>query len=125
LSFRPQLDWMEGKKEFGCRYHKLCRFNHDRGRIQVDLFVMKVIAERRPIAVTISNYDRNGTELGREKLGFTAVEEATAGVPTIAKALVSVGFAPESKAEPYARGVVEYISDHGEELSKALGKMEP
>ena len=85
---------------------------------------MKATAERRPIAVTISNYGRNGTELGREKLGFTTVKEATTGVPTIAKALASVGFVPELKAEPYARGVVEYISDHGEELRKALGGME-
>jgi len=53
-------------------------------------------------------------------LGFNAVEEATAGTPTIVKALVSVGFAPESKAEPYARGIVEYLSDHREELRKAL-----
>jgi len=115
---------MEGKKDFGCSYHKLCKFSHDRGKVQVDVFVMKVIAEHRPIAVTISNYGNDGSEVGREKLGFNGAEDVEAGAPTIAKALVSLGLAPESKAKSYAVSISEFITKDRDKVTAALKILE-
>lgn len=85
---------------------------------------MKAITERRPIAVTISNYDKDGSEVGREKLGFNAAEEVKTEAPTVAKALVSVGFVPESKAESYAMAISEFITKERDEIRIALEKIQ-
>jgi len=84
---------------------------------------MKAIAHRRPIAVTISSHNKEGSEVKREKLGFNTVEEAKGGTSTIERALISVRLVPEPKAEPLARSMTDFITEQQDEIRRALEKV--
>lgn len=64
------LRWYEGKKQYGCVYHKQAVHKLADEDIVVDVFVMPALREQRPIAVTIGRYRNYEPVLPKQKAGF-------------------------------------------------------
>ena len=113
-----RLYWSEGKKEYGCTYHKTSRFKDEHGNVQIDVFVMPKIVSNRPIAITVGRYFTDETSV-KEQLELKEVDEASTAGEKLHSALRTVS-CQEHEAALYSKSTVEFLIAESAILASVL-----
>ena len=117
------LRWRPGKRDFGCEYHVVSRFDSEGDRFQIDVFVMAKLREKRPLAITVGRY-RDGPPVERRQLGFPGPQNDSAIIEDCTIALQDLGYDQELsiyRATQVHDAVIKDAAQITEAMKRAFG----
>jgi predicted aminopeptidase len=113
-----KFTWKSGPKTLGCAWHMRGIYSSSGDSLVVDVFIMRRLARRRPVAVTIGRY-RNYKPIKKQEWQLTDPTNNAGTASEVARYLESVG-ASKDLAQQLGGDVEQFLASKSETLQRVL-----